>query len=105
MKIALSILILLAVSACKPDQREKPKTVPDGAIWKGGADGGCWILFGSITNSSIEATIFDENGELWDKGIFKKYGNCQIPKEAFVEKIAGFDGESLITSEYCSFKR
>jgi hypothetical protein len=41
MKIVLSILLLVAFSACKPDQKEKPTAVPNGAIWKGGADGGC----------------------------------------------------------------
>jgi hypothetical protein len=105
MKRLLGIWLLVIVVACNSNVKQKPTTVPKDAIWKGGVDGGCWILFGLITNSSIEATIFDESGEVWDRGIFKKHGNCQIPKEVLPEKIEGFDGKSLITSENCSFKK
>ena len=105
MKRLLSILILVTVLACNSNEREKPATVPKNAIWKGGVDGGCWILFGKISENTIEATIFDENGDVWDKGIFKKYGNCKISKDILKDKIDGFDGESLVTNEKCSFKK
>ena len=105
MKIVLSILIWMFVIACKQDREQRLKNDPNNAIWIGGADGGCWIQYGVITDSSIEATIFHENGEVWEKGILKKQGNCKISKETLGKTITGFDGENLLTSERCSFRK
>lgn len=105
MKRLFSILVLVTAFSCSPDKKEKPSNVPQDAIWKGGVDGGCWILFDKVSENIIEATIFYENGEVWDKGVFKKYGNCQISKEILIKKIQGFDGEILTTNERCSFKK
>ncbi len=105
MKRLLSIFMLVTLFSCNSDKREKPSNIPKGAIWKGGVDGGCWILFSKISENAIEATIFYENGEIWEKGIFKKQGDCQISKDILIKKIDGFDGERLNTNERCSFKK
>lgn len=105
MKWLLNILVLVTAFSCNSDKREKPSNVPSEAVWKGGDDGGCWILFNKVSENTIEATIFFENGEVWEKGAFKKFGSCQFSKEVLIKKIQGFDGESLITNERCSFKK
>ncbi len=105
MRQLFSILLLVTAFSCNSDNREKPSNIPREAIWKGGVDGGCWVLFNKVSENTIEATIFYENGEVWEKGIFKKQGNCQISKDILVKKIKGFDGESLLTNELCSFKK
>ena len=105
MKQILSILIFLIVFSCAPEEREKPSNVPKDAIWKGGADGGCWILFEKVTENSIEATIYFENGEVRDKGVYKKEGNCKIDKTKIIEEITSFDGINLNTSKNCHFEK
>lgn len=105
MKKLFYVLVYITVVSCSADKRERPSNIPKSAIWKGGVDGGCWIEFKSVTTTSIEAVIFDENGDVWEKGIFKKNGNCKIAEDAIIEKIEGFDGERLFTNEYCSFKK
>lgn len=105
MQKLFSALIFITILACSSQERGKPSDVPKEAIWKGGVDGGCWILFSKVSENNIEATIFYENGEVWVKGTFKKQGNCQISKDILVKKIEGFDGESLITNERCLFKK
>ncbi len=105
MKQILSILIFLIVFSCTPEEREKPSNVPKDAIWKGGADGGCWILFKTVKDNSVEAIIYFEHGEVWDKGVFKKVGNCNIEKTNIIEEIGGFNGESLFTNTTCYFEK
>lgn len=105
MKRLFNILVLVTVFSCNTDKREKPSNIPKDAVWKGGVDGGCWVLFDKVSENIIEATIFYENGEVWEKGVFKKSGNCQISKETLINKIQGFDGESLTTNESCFFKK
>ena len=105
MRQLFSILLLVTAFSCNSDKGEKPSSVPKDAIWKGGDDGGCWVLFSKVSENAIEATIFYENGEVWEKGIFKKQGNCQISKDILTKEIEGFDGESLITNKRCSFKK
>jgi hypothetical protein len=48
---------------CTPP--DKPKNVPDKAIWKGGCDGGNWVELISIDKQKIRFKIYrDWNGEL-----------------------------------------
>lgn len=105
MKRLFSLFIIATIWACNSNERVKPAKISKDAIWKGGDDGGCWVLFGKVSENTIEATIFYENGDIWVKGIFKKQGNCQIPAHILTEKIQGFDGVNLITIEKCTFKR
>ncbi len=105
MKWLFNISIFVIVFSCNADKPEKPFNVPKNAVWKGGVDGGCWVLFDKVSENIVEATIFYENGKIWQKGVFKKSGNCQISKEILIDKIKGFDGESLLTNESCLFKK
>lgn len=100
------ILIVMIFLACDvQEKKERPIQVPKDALWKGGVDGGCWILFSSVTDTIVEATIFHGNGELWEKGRFKKASKCELNRTEIVNEISAFDGTRLITGQGCSFKK
>jgi hypothetical protein len=106
MKRIFKILILATVLACNSNEKEKPTTVPQNAIWKGGVDGGCWILFKSVTIEKLNLVIFYEDGGVWEQGIYKKVGNCDIPENEIMSSIIGFNGQELIFKQNsCSFKK
>lgn len=96
---------MIWISSCRETERQRPVNVPKTAIWKGGVDGGAWVEFVSVTSTAINANIYYENGEIWEQGIFKKNGNCDIAESKIVEEIAGFDGSSLFTYKHCSFDK
>jgi hypothetical protein len=81
MKRLFSLFIIATIWACNSNERVKPATISKDAIWKGGDDGGCWVLFGKVSENTIEATIFYENGDIWVKGIFK---NKEIVKSQHI---------------------
>lgn len=35
-------------------------------------DGGVWVEFVSVTSTTINANIFSENGQIWERGLFKR---------------------------------
>ena len=105
MKNLLSVLAFLLLIGCGGIQRDKQARVPKQAIWKGGVDGGCWIVFNSVSATDVDATIFHENGEDWDKGIFINIEKCRVDSSRIIESIMGFDGQSIITNTGCSFRK
>lgn len=98
------ILVLLFFS-CNSTAISKPKSLPKEAIWKGGADGGCWFLFKSSTNTNIEVIVYHENGEVWQKGFFVKSGDCNIQPNKIIDEVTGFDGEKILTRTNCYYKK
>lgn len=104
MRKLFSIFILVIIFSCNSNERKKPDNVPQKAIWKGGVDGGCWVLFESVTDDTIEAIIFYQDGQFWKKGLFRKIGDCNFETVNIINEISGFDGESLTTEKGCVFK-
>ncbi|MGG7663908.1 hypothetical protein [Dyadobacter sp. BHUBP1] len=92
------------ISGCSETGRSRPITVPETAVWKGGPDGGVWVEFVSVTSTTINANIFSENGQIWERGLFKKKGSCDIAKSEVEDAIVGFDGNRLLTYKHCSFE-
>ena len=95
--------MLVSVLACNSEEKEKPIDIPSGAIWKGGVDGGCWILF---TADKLDLVIFYQDGGEWDRGIYKKVGNCVIPVNEIMNSITGFNGQELIfKNNSCDYQK
>lgn len=105
MKWFVRLILMILISSCRDAERLRPVNVPQSAIWKGGVDGGVWVEFVSVNATTINANIFFENGGIWERGIFKKNGNCDIAESEIVEEIIGFDGNSLLTYKHCSFDK
>jgi len=91
--------------SCSKAEKHKHSSIPSKAIWIGGVDGGCWVAFTSLTDNSFKATIFYEDGKIWEKGLFKKKGNCNVNRYNIIEKIIAFDGVDFATYENCFFSK
>lgn len=106
MKRLFSILILVTVLSCNSDKRDKPSDVPKDAIWKGGVDGGCWILFKSITSDKLDVVIFYEDGGEWERGLYEKAGNCDVPVNEIINSVVGFNGQELVFKDNsCNYQK
>lgn len=103
-KLFVILFLIIFIFSCNTVERNRPTNLPKTAFWIGGIDGGCWIIFDSVSNEKIEATIFYENGDIWEKGIFRKLNNCKSEKIT-VDDISSFDGGSLNTKQGCVFKK
>lgn len=99
------IAFIILFTGCEPQIKERPAKVPEDAVWKGGVDGGMWIQFNSVTDSTIEATIYHEDGTYWDQGVFKKSANCIINKDEIISEITAYDGKRLLTGKSCSYTK
>lgn len=104
MKKIFILFLIITFFSCDSNERKRPDNLPKTAIWKGGVDGGCWIVFHSLSEKKIDAIVFYENGELWERGTFIKDNNCKT-QNITTENIDGFDGEKLITNSGCVFKK
>lgn len=101
--IGFTILILMVLGAgylyinwafrqpCPPP--EKPSTVPSGAVWKGGCDGGNWIELISINNGKYRFRIYRD----WD-GVLEMDADFQLVECNTVE--LNFSNWILYTSAY-----
>lgn len=96
----------------KPEAPERAASIPKEAIWKGGVDGGYWFLFKSYKKESVDVVIYYEDGDIAEKGTFKKVGNCDIASDKIIESISFFDGGVIHTNQTdvstglnCSFKK
>jgi hypothetical protein len=106
MKRLFNILILVTAFSCNNEEQTRPSSVPKDAIWKGGADGGCWILFNSITSNTLNLVIYYQDGGIWEQGIYKKIGNCDIPVNEVENSIVGFNGQELIFKDNsCDYQK
>lgn len=99
----LFIFMLLFFKCNNSVNSNKPKNIPDSVIWIGGSDGGGWVAFETVTDSSILATIYYENGNIWEKGEFVQSIDCGVLKENVIASINGFDGKNLLTNNLCKY--
>lgn len=99
-------MILVLLTACDSNERKRPTTIPQSAVWKGGADGGCWILFKSISSEKLDLIIFYENGGVWEEGIYQKEGSCNVQADELANTIIGFNGQELVfKNNSCKYER
>lgn len=101
MKFILSILLLLMFSACDVEHEEvapppKPETVPEGAFWVGGPEGGVFVSVSKgRDNKTYFGTIyFEANGEIWYQGEFKYTGETSF-NVSDRSSYTGWDGDYL----------
>ena len=88
---------------------ERPKLVPETAVWKGDFDEGFWISFVDTIGYSTQYRfkIFrDYNGELAFDGLFKPVSKCPnfANKEQLLNHIKFFDftkGYRLVIDDSC----
>jgi hypothetical protein len=76
----------------------KPPSIPTGAFWRGGADGGVWIFIVKVENDRFLARIFHDSGYPWLEGWFGAYPifeRRKLKRDDLVEQLSGFDGERL----------
>lgn len=88
LKLAQVVLMLAMLSGCGSEpvsERVKPDTVPQAAVWVGGADGGVYI---HSSQASEGITIYYENGEIW-------YNGKQVLTEEQLQNATGWDGTTL----------
>lgn len=104
-KNGVFIFFCIMLFACSKLEKDKPESVPTNSIWIGGEDGGCWMLFRSVKENSVDVIIFYEDGTIWDSGIFFVNGNCKINPKMIKEEISGFDGQRILTNIDCSFTK
>ena len=97
--------LVVWISGCGETERSRPVNVPETAVWKGGIDGGVWVEFVSVTSTIVNANIFSENDQIWERGLFKKKGNCDLSESEIIDSIIGFDGSRLLTDKHCSFDK
>ena len=99
MKIILSIAFILFLSACEPqssyEPESRPSSVPEQALWIGGADGGIYLEISKTSDSTYYSKIyFDSTGEIWFEGNLTYEGNKAL--EITNPEIFSFwDGDSL----------
>ncbi|MBK9564264.1 MAG: hypothetical protein IPO37_03445 [Saprospiraceae bacterium] len=103
MKSLIVILIIFMLSCNNPVNKNRPSNVPENAIWKGGSDGGCWIIINPIAEGNLECKVFYENGDVWEEGTFIKNGDCNIDQSEALNQITGFDGENILTKTKCKY--
>ncbi len=108
-KVAIIILLALVVvvglwyflklgSQWPCDPPEKPKSVPQEAVWKGGCDGGNWIELVDTRNSKYRFRIYrDWDGTLELDADFKPV-SCENPKltiSNWEQSITGYLNEKI----------
>ncbi len=98
------IFIILVIFSCVKEKNkggiefmQRPKNVPEGAIWAGGVDGGVWIYIKEKGIQMYYAEIYtDVTGYLWYKGNFKlKQSDSTITIEKIKNNLSGYDGELI----------
>ncbi|MBK8051847.1 MAG: hypothetical protein IPK35_00860 [Saprospiraceae bacterium] len=103
MKSFIVVFTIFMLSCNSPVNKNRPNNVPENAIWKGGSDGGCWIIVKAFTEGNLECKVFYENGDVWEEGRFIKNGDCNIDQSEVINQITGFDGVSILTKTKCKY--
>lgn len=85
-------------------EKDKINDIPESAVWKGGADGGCWVDIKIINDSLLSGSIYHENGDLWSSGHFIKKGECELERERMIHNITSYDGSRLLTNTNCFYQ-
>jgi hypothetical protein len=104
--IILGLTCLLFFTMCKQEVKppERQKNISKEARWYGGQDGGCWIKIDSteIPNQYDVVVYFENDGEIWDKGIFEMCKECNNKYQSIEEirsDIGAFDGEIVLLNK------
>lgn len=106
LRTAAAVLLgLTTVSSCKIKRVDtelepppRPKSVPDGAIWAGGVDGGSFIILKARSPAGeYSARIYDDTtGDVIFDGALTLVGDTSAPVDAADPKTFGFwDGSRL----------
>lgn len=81
-------ILLTLLTGCEAEpagDRIKPESIPQAAVWVGGADGGVYI---HSSQQSEGITIYFENGDVW-------YSGKQVLTAEQLENATGWDGSTL----------
>lgn len=66
----LGLLAAVLAWSCSA-QPSRPPSVPDQAVWAGGADGGAWVDCGMSTKeplTTFQCSVFRKRGDIWIDG-------------------------------------
>lgn len=76
---------------------ERPKNVPESAVWFGGVDGGQFIdVFLDDSNLFFVNIYSDFNGEIWDSGYFEYHGaTSSISIDEIKNNLDWYDGSTI----------
>src|SRR5262245_2032761 len=70
----LALLACVAMSACSGDSMapERPKSVPNAAVWAGGSKGGAWIACAAdpTQKTNVCTVYYETSGAVWKTGEF-----------------------------------
>ena len=89
-KHACLLVIAALLAACSPGQ-SRPANLPAGATWLGGSDGGVWPICTQLNQSRLRCSVFHENGDLLQSGIYSAKGAVSA------RDLVAFDGNTLLT--------
>lgn len=99
-KIMVLLFLLLTVSCVQKKNAapDRPTNVPANAIWYGGSDGGCWIRISDTDrkNEFYAEIYYQNNGAIWQKGIFKMDVDSTFSARKLQNKILGYQGDNCI---------
>jgi len=111
-KMSYPLLALLLVSAGCSSMRtpERPKAVPEMAVWAGGADGGAWIDCSPAAKEpyfQYNCTVYHESGTIWSSGAFivaeRRDGGHDFPAGGFIpprlRRYQDYDGRRISVSD------
>jgi hypothetical protein len=95
-------LLYVGLLGCKAAHRPpvRPTSVPETAIWSGGAEGGAWIdcQIGNERNANHCTVYNDQTGDVWKTGFFIIRGENRAASREEL-KYNGFDGDYIHLSD------
>lgn len=109
-RILLTIAVVaILITGCN-ESFERPKNVPQKAIWVGGSDGGVWIESISKRDSTFMLKVFSQNGALLEDAFFTMNEECKdviLNQDELAKKFSAFDGNDIILNlkyegKFCS---
>lgn len=83
----LLIVIYLSINKVGYDVPEKPKGVPESAVFHGGEDGWVWVACEAIGPHSLKCLIFDQRGKKYKSSYLKPCLNLQSFGEKSFDEI------------------
>lgn len=90
-KLLLTSALTLACTRAPEGPPPRPASVPAGAQWAGGPDGGAWVLCTRMARD-FDCTVFHESGDVWEKGRYR----AEPPVAAGSGPVySAFDGERI----------
>ena len=102
-RATLLCLLLAALIVGCGSMPPRPDTVPAGAFWVGGSDGGVFVQLAkepSDPDQVYRAKIYYEKGELWYEGTLTLEPPNGPPVDiANAEAFSGWDGTQLILAD------